>query len=112
MTATEAAMDQPSATGEMEVVNTEEAVPSTSAPESPTEKANVVVLKTRLQGPFGPEQTFYLVGTSHVSKKSVEDVRQLIRAVKPQVSPSEIRSRNTHCDVETDMKQVQFGCRL
>lgn len=48
-------------------------------------KKNVVVLKTRVEGPFGPEQTVYLCGTSHVSRKSCEDVREIIQAVKPQV---------------------------
>lgn len=61
-------------------------VASTSSPDkSEKEKKNVVVLRTQVQGPFGPEQTFYLCGTSHVSKKTCEDVRELIRAVKPQV---------------------------
>ena len=48
-------------------------------------KRNVVVLKNRSEGGFGPEQTVYLVGTAHVSTKSCEDVRDLIQAVKPQV---------------------------
>lgn len=51
-------------------------------------KKNVVVLKTRVDGPFASEQTIYLCGTSHVSKKSWEDVREIIQAVKPQVSAS------------------------
>ena len=36
--------------------------------------------------PLGPEQTIYLVGTAHVSSASCEDVRRVIRAVKPQVN--------------------------
>jgi len=55
-----------------------------SAPES-SRKKHIVVLKNRSEGPFGPEQTIYLCGTSHVSKQSCEDVRELIQAVKPQV---------------------------
>ena len=54
-------------------------------------RKNVVVLKTRVEGPFGSEQTIYLCGTSHVSKKSCEDVKELIQAVKPQV-------HLLHCD--------------
>ena len=53
--------------------------------EQPVQKKNVAVLKNRSSGPFGAEQTVYLCGTSHVSKKSCDDVRQLIQAVKPQV---------------------------
>ncbi len=34
---------------------------------------------------FGREQTFYLVGTAHVSTQSCEDVRRVIRLVKPEV---------------------------
>ena len=44
----------------------------------------VSLLKWRTE-PFGPEKSFYLVGTAHVSKKSCRDVEQVIRAVKPQV---------------------------
>jgi hypothetical protein len=36
--------------------------------------------------PFGGEQTFYLVGTAHVSLDSCEDVRRVIRLVKPEVN--------------------------
>ncbi len=53
----------------------------------PASKKNIVVLKNRSEGGFGPEQTIYLVGTFHLSKNSCEDVRQLIQAVKPQVKP-------------------------
>ena len=60
-------------------------LPSPIVSEEPAQKKNVVVLKNRSSGPFGAEQTIYLCGTSHVSKKSCEDVRQLIQAVKPQV---------------------------
>ena len=42
------------------------------------------VLKWRAE-PFGPEKTFYLIGTAHVSKKSCQDVEKLIKLVKPQV---------------------------
>ncbi|CAL8462238.1 g1769 [Coccomyxa elongata] len=34
---------------------------------------------------FGREQTFYLVGTAHVSTESCEDVKRVIRLVKPEV---------------------------
>lgn len=34
---------------------------------------------------FGREQTFYLVGTAHVSTQSCEDVKRVIRLVKPEV---------------------------
>ena len=61
---------------------------SPSVSEEPVQKKrNIVVLKNRSGGPFGAEQTIYLCGTSHVSKKSCEDVRQIIQAVKPQVCP-------------------------
>ena len=35
--------------------------------------------------PFGGEQTFYIVGTAHVSRASCEDVKAVIRQVKPEV---------------------------
>ncbi|BDA46100.1 TraB domain-containing protein [Coccomyxa sp. Obi] len=34
---------------------------------------------------FGREQTFYIVGTAHVSTQSCEDVKRVIRLVKPEV---------------------------
>ncbi len=34
---------------------------------------------------FGREQTFYIVGTAHVSTESCEDVKRVIRLVKPEV---------------------------
>lgn len=46
----------------------------------------VSTLRTHQPGnPLASEQTFWILGTSHVSTKSSADVRQLIRAVKPQV---------------------------
>ena len=36
--------------------------------------------------PFGGEQTFYIVGTAHVSRASCEDVKAVIRQVKPEVT--------------------------
>ena len=63
----------------------DEAVRTPSVSQQSDQKKNIVVLKNRSGGPFGAEQTVYLCGTSHVSKKSCEDVRQLIQAVKPQV---------------------------
>ena len=35
--------------------------------------------------PFGGEQTFVLVGTAHVSTASCDDVKRVIRQVKPEV---------------------------
>jgi len=35
---------------------------------------------------FGREQTFYLVGTAHVSTESCEDVKKVIQLVKPEVT--------------------------
>lgn len=35
--------------------------------------------------PLGSEQKFWLLGTAHVSARSSQDVRRLVRAVKPQV---------------------------
>ena len=37
--------------------------------------------------PFGGEQTFYLVGTAHVSMASCDDVRKVISEIKPEVLP-------------------------
>ena len=64
-------------------MDAEKEVPSVAEPTG--HKKNIVVLKNRSSGPFGAEQTIYLCGTTHVSKKSCDDVRQLIQAVKPQV---------------------------
>ena len=36
----------------------------------------------------GKEQTVYIVGTAHVSAASCDDVRAVIRAVKPEVQHS------------------------
>lgn len=47
----------------------------------------VTVLKYRSRdNPAGGEQTFYIVGTAHVSKASCEKAREVIRAVKPEVT--------------------------
>ena len=46
---------------------------------------------------LGSERVLYLVGTAHVSKKSVEDVRTTIEALKPEavcVELDEGRYRN------------------
>lgn len=49
----------------------------------------LAVLKCRAEGAYGgPETTFYLLGTAHVSVESCEDVSRLIKAVKPQVNPA------------------------
>ena len=44
----------------------------------------VVHLRHREQ-PFAPEKSFYVVGTAHISKKSVDEVAAAIRVLKPQV---------------------------
>ena len=50
------------------------------------------VLKCREPGnPFGPEQTFYVLGTAHISSASCQDVEKLIRAVQPQVGCIPVR---------------------
>jgi len=59
---------------------------STASSPDPASMKNVVVLKNRSEGGFGPESTVYLLGTAHVSTQSCEDVRELIQAVKPQVN--------------------------
>ena len=38
--------------------------------------------------PSSTEQTFYMVGTAHVSTASCDDVREVIRLVKPEVGLS------------------------
>ncbi|KAL4427745.1 hypothetical protein ABPG75_001834 [Micractinium tetrahymenae] len=47
----------------------------------------LAVLRCRAEGPYGPgpETTYYVLGTAHVSADSCDDVTALIRAVKPQV---------------------------
>ena len=43
-------------------------------------------LKSRAEGvEDGPEATFYILGTAHVSPESCNDVAKLIAAVRPQV---------------------------
>lgn len=56
---------------------------STSLPSSCT-----VLTCTDPNNPFGGEQSFYIVGTAHVSTESCEDVRKVIREVKPEVRSS------------------------
>ncbi|KAK9806486.1 hypothetical protein WJX73_002146 [Symbiochloris irregularis] len=51
----------------------------------------VSLLKWRAE-PFGPEKSFYLVGTAHVSKKSCQDVEKVIRTIKPQIVVLELCS--------------------
>ena len=53
---------------------------STSLPSSCT-----VLTCTDPNHPFGGEQSFYIVGTAHVSMESCEDVRNVIKEVKPEV---------------------------
>ena len=53
---------------------------STSLPSSCT-----VLTCTDPNNPFGGEQSFYIVGTAHVSTESCEDVRKVIKQVKPEV---------------------------
>lgn len=53
---------------------------STSLPSSCT-----VLTCTDPNNPFGGEQSFYIVGTAHVSTESCEDVRKVIEEVKPEV---------------------------
>ena len=53
---------------------------STSLPSSCT-----VLTCTDPNNPFGGEQSFYIVGTAHVSMESCEDVRNVIKDVKPEV---------------------------
>ena len=73
------------------------------------------VLKCREPGnPFGPEQTFYVLGTAHVSSASCQDVEKLIRAVQPQVLcawfiPGILRSsalRNGFCHADIVMQCI------
>ena len=60
--------------------NTLTAQASTSLPSSCT-----VLTCTDPIHPFGGEQSFYIVGTAHVSMESCEDVRKVIQEVKPEV---------------------------
>lgn len=46
----------------------------------------LAVLCCRAEGQEdGPETTFYILGTAHVSQESCRDVAKLIKAVAPQV---------------------------
>lgn len=54
---------------------------STSLPSSCT-----VLTCTDPNHPFGGEQSFYIVGTAHVSMESCEDVRKVIQEIKPEVT--------------------------
>ena len=53
---------------------------STSLPSSCT-----VLTCTDPNNPFGGDQSFYIVGTAHVSMESCDDVRKVIQEVKPEV---------------------------
>ena len=58
--------------------------------DSPAEASNLprsctVLTCNNPENPFGGEQTFYIVGTAHVSADSCLDVRRVIRHVKPEV---------------------------
>jgi hypothetical protein len=56
-------------------------------PEIATLPANVCVLRTHAaQNRFSEVQTFYVLGTAHVSTASCADVVKIIEAVKPQVT--------------------------
>ena len=62
-------------------LNTLSSQASTSLPSSCT-----VLTCTDPNNPFGGDQSFYIVGTAHVSTESCEDVRKVIQEVKPEVS--------------------------
>lgn len=60
--------------------------PPPPAPAPETLPQPLAVLRCRAEGPYGPgpETTYYVLGTAHVSADSCGDVATLIRAVKPQ----------------------------
>ena len=64
-------------------LNTLTSQASTSLPSSCT-----VLTCTDPNNPFGGDQSFYIVGTAHVSTESCEDVRKVIQEVKPEVRSS------------------------
>ncbi|KAK9817743.1 hypothetical protein WJX72_001538 [[Myrmecia] bisecta] len=45
--------------------------------------------------PLGPTQTFYILGTAHISSKSCSDVQKLIRQVRPEVVVLELCRERT-----------------
>ncbi|KAI7842710.1 hypothetical protein COHA_003641 [Chlorella ohadii] len=60
----------------------------TAGPAPQTLPGPLAVLTARPEsgeGELGPECTYYVLGTAHVSSESCEDVAKLIRAVRPQV---------------------------
>jgi len=52
-----------------------------AAPTAPTSSSTVTLV--RRSKATGEERTFHLVGTAHVSRKSVEEVREMILATRP-----------------------------
>jgi pheromone shutdown-related protein TraB len=64
---------------------------------------SVEVFKCRERGNSeGIEQTVYVVGTAHISKASCDDVRAVIRAVRPQVVMLELCPERRHILVQTE----------
>ena len=61
--------------------------PPPAEPSPATLPQPLAVLHTHADGDpaSGPETTYYVLGTAHVSAESCEDVAKLIRAVRPQV---------------------------
>ncbi|PSC74860.1 traB domain-containing -like [Micractinium conductrix] len=61
------------------------APPTPPVPETLPQPLAVLRCRGEGAGAGGPETTYYILGTAHVSAESCEDVTTLIRAVKPQV---------------------------
>jgi len=62
-------------------------IPDDSSEESGMALHRTTVLKCHsTKNPHSKEQTIHIVGTAHVSKKSCQLVREVIRAVRPQVT--------------------------
>lgn len=72
--------DRPLGDQAAEVASTSEQQPLANLP-----KACCVLTCNDPANPFGGEQTFVLVGTAHVSTASCNDVKRVIRQVKPEV---------------------------
>mgnify|MGYP001810046969 CR=1 FL=1 len=60
------------------------APPTPPVPETLPQPLAVLRCRGEGAGAGGPETTYYILGTAHVSAESCEDVTTLIRAVKPQ----------------------------
>lgn len=53
---------------------------------------NIILTCQDTDGDWMNECTFYILGTAHVSRKSCEDVRTIIRKVRPEVVVIELCS--------------------